>query len=170
MLLAVRYAHLRAVVLAVWGALSPSIAAGAEARAIAGAIADAVVVDPLPVWDADTEAATLAVYTADESGVRLHPLPWVDPRTGRPVDALAHGPFQIRGPMGLTGLAEQARTLVTMLHAGADACPVSPLAPLLGACGGKARRIANWRFARARRLLEAWQDEQRRGDELAGAP
>jgi hypothetical protein len=151
---AARALQLRAVALAVFAALSPPAAAGPDAPVIADAIAFAVAADPSPTWEPEMLAAVMAVSVVEESGVRLHPVPWIDPKTGRPVDALAHGPFQIRGTHGFGGVGDQAEYWLVLLRAGARACPVSPSAPLLGACDGKARRIADWRFARAKQLLE----------------
>jgi hypothetical protein len=153
-LLLLRFSHLRLLILSVWASMHMVTP---DAPAIATSLAYAIASDVSPVFGSpDLEAAASAVYVARESGVRLRPVPWRDPRTGRPVDGAARGAYQIHGPEALADLDEQTRWYLFLLHAGAVACPESPMAPVVGSCRGAAKRMADHRVKEAKALLAAY--------------
>ena len=144
---------LRALVVATWSFLSPTAGQSPDAPAIADAIATAVAGDPDPIYgDASVEAAVAAVYAWHESRLRIHPVPWVDPSTGKPVDGLAHGIFQLHTHAGELDATTQTVAWLAMLHDGARTCPASPAAPLSGGCT-QARKLADRRMAFAVRVV-----------------
>lgn len=159
-LLAARFAYLRSIVIAVMISIHPGAMSLRDAPAIADAIATAVTFDSDPVWDAETEAAVMTVYADRESGLRLHPGHWVDPKTGKAVDAHANGFLQIRAAQGLADAGTQSAYWLDLLHDGAQRCSQSPAAPLSGNCYGAGRRIADRRVRMARVALAAMASSQ----------
>jgi len=96
------------------------------------------------------EAARLVVLAEHESRFREHPNPasW-DARAD-----LAHGPWQLHGPMGLAPLPQQARAELYLIHEGERICPNAPLAPLAGGCHvAAARRMSDKLDEQAGELL-----------------
>lgn len=148
------FVALRALVFAVWAAMTPSYAHVGDASAISAAIAEAVVEDGgnAPVYSSHAhDAALMAYWAARESTLNLHAVndghrswgAWQeDARTGR-ADALT-----------------QARAWLWMLHAGARMCPEHPATVAWGAChardvltGQDVAKLAAQRETRARELL-----------------
>lgn len=158
-----RYAYLRSVVIAVLTSIHPGAMSLRDAPVIVNAIAEAVTFDGAPVWDAELEAGAMADYADHESGLRLHPVPYIDPKTGHPIDGEAHGVWQIHGPAGRADVNTQASYWLTLLHEGAEKCPQSPAAPLSGRCGGAGKRLADRRVREAKRALA----ERNESSELA---
>lgn len=153
-ILAIRFAALRALVLAVFAALLPPNAPMShDAPAIADAIAATVAADPHPIWSTDIDSAVETVFVFYESGISLHPLPAIDPRSGKPVDEKASGMLQLHSWAGHADARTQSLAWRELLHAGAKSCAISPAAPLSGSCGGAAMRLADRRVALAMRLV-----------------
>lgn len=147
--------RIAAIVLSIWQILSPATARTSDAAELATAIALAVDGDTSPVWgDAELEAAVASVYAFEESRVRISPKPWLDPKTGLPVDAKAAGAWQLHSSAGRGDALTQAVAWFALLKDGARACPESPAGPLSGGCT-RARSLADRRVETAVRLLKA---------------
>jgi hypothetical protein len=148
--LLLRYARLRSVCFAVWASVNPAFPHAHDAPAIADAIATAVLQDRDPVFGSqEEEAAVAARFALGESSLRIHPIPYRDPKTGKAVDPLAAGVFQLHGPAGHADVVMQARAWLVLLHAGRESCPESPAGPLSGSCSGAGKRLADRRVAGA---------------------
>lgn len=148
-------ARLRALILAVWAAMHPSLAHVGDADAIASGIAQAVVEDGAraPVMSSHAEDAILMAYWgARESGLRLH--------ASNPTER-SHGFLQQDARYGGKGSAYvQARAWLWMLHQGKRICPERPSAIAWGAChardvltGRDVADLAAERESAARELL-----------------
>lgn len=129
-----------AFILQLWGGNVTS-----DARAIADAIVWAVERDPVHVWGEHEDAAILAEWAKEESGVQLHPRPYSQDA----VSGVSCGPWQ-QGCIRAS--ARTARELAAMeladLHEGQRICPWNPAAPLSGGCS-QARGLADRRVLAA---------------------
>jgi hypothetical protein len=149
--------RVRALVIAVWSAMSPSPVHAGDAGAIARAIAQVVTEDGAraPVYTShDEDAAVMALWAVRESTLNLHAVN----DHGR-----SFGAWQQDARFGGKGDAyTQARAWLWLLHQGKRLCPEHPGAVAWGAChardvltGKDVAELAAEREASARELLEA---------------
>jgi hypothetical protein len=149
-MLALRYITLRGVALAMLVSIHPSAPKLRDAGELLDAIALSVTLDPTPVYgDAKLEAAAMVRWVWGESRFRRDPNPesW-DARA-----KISCGAFQLRCKDLPETLYGQAQAWLVLAHVGAQWCPQSPLAPLSGACGGAAQRLAEGRMVQIRALV-----------------
>lgn len=151
----VAIAHFRALVLAVWVAIHPTLPNRIDAPVIAEGIALAVANDDeAPLTESrDGDAALMASYVYFESSVNACPVPGDH--------GASHGAFQLQG-VGVKRACDPiaaAPIWLRMAHRSVADCAWLPvkeqLAELVSGSCGRGRHLAAWRSWRSAKWLNA---------------